>query len=121
MGAAGPSMSEIGSPPEYDCREQNSNWDDSNSDGSQNVLDAWCTVGLPQKAEFSGQVFYELTLHRTGPSPQIGWATAGFAPSNFGGVRRYRGADDVVARPDADGCVPTTTLKVLEVMAEDSY
>ena len=51
----------------------------------------FCTAALADVVTQHGQVFYELTLTRVGPSPQIGWATEGFAPDDGNGV----GDDDL--------------------------
>jgi len=46
----------------------------------------FCTVGFPDVVATNGQVFYEVALAHVGTVPQIGWATAGFAPGGGNGV-----------------------------------
>ena len=46
----------------------------------------FCSVGFPESPSLHGQVYYELELVRVGPTPQIGWATTGFAPDEGSGV-----------------------------------
>lgn len=46
----------------------------------------FCTAGFPQLLCTRGRIFYEVTLTIVGACPQIGWATAGFAPQAGDGV-----------------------------------
>ena len=47
---------------------------------------SFCSAGLPGAVAAQGHIFYEVTLARVGPGPQIGWAAPGFSPGNGNGV-----------------------------------
>ena len=66
----------------------------------------FCSVGFPETPSLHGQVYYELELARVGPTPQIGWATTGFAPDERMGVGNDAcswGADGVHSKLWHDG------------------
>ena len=50
------------------------------------ALVTFSTAGSLSALAAQGKVFYELTLARVGPCPQIGWAASGFAPGGGDGV-----------------------------------
>jgi len=49
-------------------------------------ISVFSTAGYPDLAQAAGQWYYEMRLVCAGPSPQIGWATAGFSPAGGNGV-----------------------------------
>ena len=57
----------------------------------------FCTAGFPDVVTQRGRVYYEIVLVCVGPSPQIGWATAGFS------CRGGRGVGDDGCSWGADG------------------
>jgi len=72
-------------------------------------VSAFGTLGLPDTLTLQGKVYYEVTLLRTGPGPQIGWASPGFAPDDGNGVGDDAlswGADGVRHRLWHDGKQP---------------
>mmetsp|Transcript_16379 Transcript_16379/g.43037 ORF Transcript_16379/g.43037 Transcript_16379/m.43037 type:complete len:230 (-) Transcript_16379:585-1274(-) len=66
------------------------------------VISSFGTVSLPG-ATLQGKVYYEITIALFGGSPQIGWATSGFAPGNGNGV----GDDAASWRGAPTACVGT--------------
>jgi len=65
-------------------------------------ISSFGTVSLPG-ATLQGKVYYEITIALFGGSPQIGWATSGFAPGNGNGV----GDDAASWRGAPTACVGT--------------
>ena len=73
----------------------------AHADSVRVAHNGWYTVGLPEAARTSGLLYYELTLHSTGRTPQLGWATAGFGPTTSGAGSK--GAGDDLCSWAADG------------------